>query len=257
MLARHSDRPSGLTSNLLKAWGYLFLLMGIAGQSIIQNKILGLGSMTTGQLLEAMNADPNLMMFATLALVCQAVSTCAAPIFAFLVVEGFRHTSDLKKYLTRVAIMALVSEIPYNLAMSGRLIDLSSRNPALGLVLAMLVLVLFRQYPGKQVKNLLIKFVVVVAAIVWAKMLGIVDANCMVILTITFWGMQNRPNFRSMAACAAAGMCSMFSLFYIAAPMSVFAVHAYNGEKGNENRVFNYCAYPAALLICGIAVLFL
>ena len=75
-------------------------------------------------------------ILATIALVCQAVSTCAVPIFAFLLVEGFLHTSDWKRYLTRVSLMALAAEIPYNLAMSSKLIDLSSRNPAFGLVLS-------------------------------------------------------------------------------------------------------------------------
>lgn len=257
MLQPRSDKPSGLSANMLKTWGYLFLLMGIAGQSIIQNKILGLGSVTTGQLLEAMTNDSNVMVFATLALVCQAVSTCATPIFAFLLVEGYCHTSDLKKYLTRVAAMALGSEIPYNLAMSGKILDFSSRNPALGLVLALLMLVLFNQYQEKKPVNYLIKIGIAVAAVLWAKMLSIADASCLVLMTVTFWLMRNRPNFRSMAGCAAAGLCSVFSLFYIASPMSVFAVHAYNGEKGNQNRAFNYLFYPVALLACGIAVLFL
>ena len=170
---------------MLKTWGYLFVLMGVAGQSIIQNKILGLGSVTNAQLLEAMTNDSSLMVFATLALVCQAVSTCATPIFAFLLVEGFCHTSDLKKYLTRVTLMALASEIPYNLAMTGKFLDFSSRNPALGLVLALLVLVLFKQYQEKKFVNVLIKTGIFFAAILWAKMLGISDANCLVLMTVT------------------------------------------------------------------------
>ena len=111
MTLNRSDRPSGITGNALRTWGYVFLLMGIAGQSLIQNHLLGVGSVTTTQLMEILNADSSMMILATIALVCQAVSTCAVPIFAFLLVEGFLHTSDWKRYLTRVSLMALAAEL--------------------------------------------------------------------------------------------------------------------------------------------------
>ncbi len=47
---------------------------------------------------------------------CRAVGRLAFPIFVFLIVEGFYHTSNIKRYLKRLGIFAFVSEIPFDLA---------------------------------------------------------------------------------------------------------------------------------------------
>lgn len=49
------------------------------------------------------------------------VGRIAFPLFAFLLIEGFLHTKNRKKYAIRLSLFALISEIPFNLFCSGTL----------------------------------------------------------------------------------------------------------------------------------------
>ncbi len=66
------------------------------------------------------------------------VGRLAFPIFAFMIVEGYFHTSNFKKYLQRMLVFALLSEIPFNLMNSGTLIDPFHQNVIWTFLIALL-----------------------------------------------------------------------------------------------------------------------
>lgn len=246
-------KKSEISGNVLRGWGLVFLASGVIGRGVIQSGMLGIGSINAQQILEVISASSQSMQLATISLVLQAIETCAVPIFALLLAEGMQHTKDFKEYFLRIFKLALVTEIPYNLAMSGKLFDLQTRNPVFSLVLCMLMISLFRRYPAGKKGSRLMKVVIAAAAIVWCEMLGIEFGAPTVLVTAVMWGLRGNTLYRNFAGAAAAIVCTLFSPFFLAAPMGFMVVHFYGGEEGTTSRRFNYLAYPAMLLVAAAA----
>lgn len=245
-------RPRGLHAGNLRAWGMLFVVAGIVGRSILQKAMLGVGVLNAEELLQMMQSSQEAMIIATIALVLQAMETVAIPIFVFLLVEGFLHTSDLKKYLLRVATMAVLTEIPYDLAMHGKVLEFGAQNPALALVLCMILLYLFQRFAGK----ILLCVVMALAGVLWGVMLKIDHSVPMLLMLCVIYLFRNKRMYMGFSGMAVAAVCTVVSPFYLAGAMGFLAIHFYNGEPGEGNRVVNYLFYPVALLVIGLVAMF-
>ena len=90
---------------------------------MVQTKAKGISSFSLHILAMALMLGDHL--WATL-FPAQEWLTCigriAFPIFAFMIVEGFFHTSNVRRYISRIFIFAIVSEIPFNLIYGSSLI---------------------------------------------------------------------------------------------------------------------------------------
>lgn len=76
----------------------------------------------------AMLADHIGYLFFPQALWMRCVGRLAFPIFAFQVAEGWYRTHDCRRYFLRLALCGLLSEIPFDLAIGGQLIDPGYQN---------------------------------------------------------------------------------------------------------------------------------
>lgn len=251
-----SPRKKGLSKQQLLFWGMLFLVAGLFSRSILQNRVLQIGSVTAKQLLDLMSASGSVVAAATVALLLQALETCAIPIFAFWLVDSFEKTRSRKKMLLFLLIMAAVSEIPYNLAMYGKLLHMTARNPAVAMVLGMAVLYFFHRYGENSFENVLIKLFVGLAAFLWVILLNVEHGVALLAVTMVMWALRKQKHLLTLLGAGASAACALISPFYIVSALGIFPVHLYREEEPTDEKVFPYLIYPALLLVIGVLACF-
>lgn len=240
----------GISGQGLRNWGLFFLICGTVGISIFEN---------------VMVTDDSSMTLVTAGLALKLIHFCAIPVFAFLLVEGFLHTTSIKAYAIRLGTLALFTELPYNLATTGSVLGALSfqngfhfdfakfgLNPVFGLLLALALLYLMSRYPGKKMSNILIKLLLLVMGLVWAWMLRINYANALIVMAPALYFLRKKRMWQVFGGCLAMFLCCIFSPYYIGAPIAILLIHFYNDDPGDGNRYINYLAYPVILLAIGL-----
>ena len=72
--------------------------------------------------------------------VMRSIGRMAFPVFCFLLVEGFKYTHSREKYAARMFIFALISEIPFDLAINNTVLEFKSNNVFFTLLLGLLAI---------------------------------------------------------------------------------------------------------------------
>lgn len=245
-------RRKGINRNTLWFIGIVLAFTGMMSRGVLQGRLLGVYSGNMMDVLKILDMNGG-MTAATTALVLEAIESMGVPIFAILTVGGFERTESLRKYFLRVLALAFVSEIPYNLALSVKVIDPTSKNPIFGVALCLLMLGFFRRYATKTFGGVIAGIAVFAAAVFWAMVLQIKFGIMLLILVAVLWLFRKRAILRYWLAAAAAVSCCIGNPLYMFAPFGFLISYAYNEEEGPKRPAIHYAMYPMMLLIIYVA----
>lgn len=172
----------------------------------------------------------------------------AFPIFAFMIVEGFFKTKSRWKYLRNLLVFAAISEIPYDMFQSAVFINTWSQNILWGLALGLFTIMVIDKLKEKIIKRPLRIFVsiFIVTLSSLGSMLISADYEYYAIIIIYIYYLFYDKRL------LASGLSYLVIIKEIYAILGFATVLLYNGEKGKQNKIFNYLFYPVHLLILGI-----
>lgn len=199
------------------------------------------------------------------------------PIFAFMISEGFIHTSNLKKYILRLLGFAVVSEIPFNLFYGGNWFYPYHQNVMFTLLFGLLAITLIDKAKKNPNAKTIVRTVLLLLLLSLASFIGFVDYGFWGFLTVVmFYLFRNFP-FAWAAQLVAMllmnlilfeGQTVPFELFGHSfevatqgfAVFSLIPIWLYGGKKGRSSKIMQYgfyAFYPVHMLLIYLAVTYL
>lgn len=210
------------------------------------------------------------------------------PIFAFLIVNGFYHTSNRAKYLLRLSIFALISEPFFDFAMFGTFLELTHQNIFFTLSLGLLAIWGYDNLENGRGGNFIGGVFVLLMGLIALNLrtdydlYGVMTIFIMylffnnkmrlsiavIILNLLFYGKElgawaytstmihdlyglTMTDGRGFTLQVLLYLQFIAQLFCVA---SLWPISKYNGQKGSSklNKYFFYAFYPVHILILGL-----
>ena len=178
------------------------------------------------------------------------IGRLAFPIYCFLLVEGAVHTHDMKKYILRMGIFALISEVPFDLAFYHRLVYTEHQNVFFTLGLGLLA-IWFLEHPIEQldIPDVLYKLLVIIAGGLIAEFFNTDYGFTGIAVICIFYYLRGQPQLKyPIAAILLAAMGGV----EVYAVLALIPILLYNGQRGRQTKVMQYgfyIFYPAHLLL--------
>lgn len=196
------------------------------------------------------------------------------PIFAFLLVEGFYHTHDLKKYLLRMLAFAVISELPFNLMYSGQLIYPVHQNVMWTLLLSLLCMAAIEKTRrrGKWWLTAAVFLLTAGAGYVLGILTMVDYFGCGVLMVLVFYLFRGRKWWQMLGQALGLYWVNVELLGGMMVPVTVLGhtfmivqqgtavlallfIWLYRGRQGPHSKAVQYACYafyPVHLLILGL-----
>lgn len=174
--------------------------------------------------------------------VLRILGRSAFPVFCFLLVEGAVHTRSMENYLKRLLWFALVSELPFDLALRNQIPWWEHQNVFFTLVIGLLVILVFQKHVGQEWKGML-----ALAAGTFAAELLHTDYGAAGVLVVgTMYLLREN---RTLACLLSLLLLALEARLELWSVPGFLLLLLYNGKRGKQNRYFFYVFYPAHLLL--------
>lgn len=198
------------------------------------------------------------------------IGRIAFPIFAFQISQGYAHTKNLNKYIIRLFIFAVISQVPFYLFCSS-FVETPSLNIFFTLILGLIAIISY-----DKIKNKFISLLAILAMCILADVLNVDYGSFGVLIIFTFYIFRNtklgtvlaflfvisvhygeriaqvyitnytHPNFSQELFMTNVVNKQLIYLAFNLLPL--IPILLYNKKQGKKMKYFLYLFYPVHLL---------
>lgn len=170
------------------------------------------------------------------------IGRIAFPIFAYTLVEGFIYTHDVKKYIFRMGALALLSEIPFDLANFGKVLEFSHQNVFFTLTMGLIMLLLF-----VRANNPLERYSTIIVLFLCSEFLHTDYSSMGLLMILCFYLFRDRTVLK---ICSIA-IVNIFLMGYVQGfgVLALLPICLHNRKQGPKMKGFFYAFYPVHLLL--------
>lgn len=240
----------GLSASALKIIAMICMLTDHIG-AILLNKVLetnGIVSLqnTSWEYISVLIDQGNVgYVYLAYQITRRVIGRLAFPIYCFLLTVGIQKTRNSSQYALRLAVFALFSEIPFDLAFYDRAFYLPSQNVFFTLLIGFLVIKAC-SIAEEKLKNTFIRwigYILLILAGIWAaeQIKGDYGGYGVIAIALLYLFRQNKLQQ------IAAGYIAF--LWESMACLAFIPIAFYNGKKGISLKYVSYLFYPLHLLL--------
>lgn len=241
----------GISGSTIKIIAIVAMLIDHIGATIVERTLIGQGlsSLNTSDINSMMQfISQNGGLLALDLIMRMVIGRIGFPIFCFLLVEGFIHTSNVKKYAIRLFAFAIISEVPFDLAFHGEPFYWGYQNVFFTLFIGLMVMIAYRAIEGSKINKFfkVILYILFLAAGIAAGMLLKTDYGTTygigVICIMALYIFRKKKVHQIIAGCVT-------FIWEVTALLAFIPIGFYNGKRGLNMKYFFYAFYPVHLFI--------
>jgi len=188
----------------------------------------------------------------------RCIGRIAFPLYCFLLVQGFLHTRDVRAYGRRLLLLAILSEIPFDLLIFGRLSSPMEQNVLFSLLFALIALVICDMMSQSPLQSWIVSVTLATSAMALRLSFGWLSvALCLCF----YYTRENRLHSLFLSGGTLllyslsqflAGVNTSWALTSLYALAALIPIFCFNGRPGPRRPMIGllfYAAYPAHLLL--------
>ena len=185
-----------------------------------------------------------------------SIGRIAFPIFCFFLVEGFFRTRNLNKYMARILLLAVISEIPFDLALYHTPLSMTNQNTLFtlftGLTMMCLLKYIKEGIPYLPDTQKVIASLCAVAGFAELASLAHLDYTYKGMLLIaTLYFLRGLKDLQLISGAA------ITAIFETCGSVAFLPLYFYDPEVKPRFKYLFYCFYPAHLILIYLVALLL